>query len=145
TLLAAGGRTCIGTDWYGNHTPPRSLLPLVSLQLAVTPGGYGTSERIDPGQALDAYTVGSATAEGMQGKKGALMPGMLADLVVLSADPMATPPEKIGEIDVMLTMVGGRIVYRRGGFAGPPQPTIGSPPPKPPRQPTIGQPPTPPP
>ncbi len=43
---------------------------------------------------------------------------MFADLVVLSADPTAVAPDKIGAIDVLLTMVGGRVVYRRGGFGG---------------------------
>jgi predicted amidohydrolase YtcJ len=136
TLAAAGVRLCMGTDWLGRHTPPRTLSPLESMQLAVTHGGFGTAERIDSAQALEAYTVGSAAAEGMQDKKGALAPGMFADLVVLSADPTAVAPDKIGAIDVLMTMVGGRVVYRRGGFAAPPPPTIGAP--RPPPPPTIG-------
>jgi predicted amidohydrolase YtcJ len=136
TLAAAGVRTCIGTDWLGTHRPPRSLSPLESMQLAVTHGGFGTSERIDSAQALEAYTIGSAAAEGMEGKKGTLAPGMLADLVALSADPSAVAPDKIGEIEVLMTMVGGRVVYRRGGFAAPPPSSIGAP--RPPPPPTIG-------
>jgi predicted amidohydrolase YtcJ len=143
TLAAAGVRTCIGTDWLGRHTPPRTLSPLLSMQLAVTHGGYGTAERIDSAQALAAYTVGSAAAEGMEGKKGALAPGMLADLVVLSADPTAVAPEEIGSIEVLMTMVGGRVVYRRGGFAAAPPPSIGPKPAPPP--PSIGPPGKPPP
>ena len=107
-------------------------------QLAVTHGGFGTAERIDSAQALEAYTVGSAAAEGMEDKKGTLAPGMFADLVVLSADPTAVAPDKIGAIEVLMTMVGGRVVYRRGGFAAPPPPTIGAP--RPPPPPTIGPP-----
>jgi predicted amidohydrolase YtcJ len=143
TLIAAGVRTCIGTDWYGHHTPARSLAPLESVEQAVTHGGFGTSERIEPAQALEAYTVGSAAAEGMADKKGTLAPGMLADLVILSDDPLATPPEQLGEIEVLMTVAGGRVVYRRGGFAGPPPPTIHAPPPPP--QPSIGAPKPPPP
>ena len=142
TLAAAGVRTCIGTDWLGRHTPPRTLSPLESMQLAVTHGGFGTAERIDSAQALEAYTLGSAAAEGMQDKKGTLAPGMLADLVVLSADPTAVAPDKIAEIEVLMTMVGGRVVYRRGGFAAPPPPSIGTP--RPPPPPTIGPAPPPP-
>jgi predicted amidohydrolase YtcJ len=138
TLAAAGVRTCIGTDWVGRHVPRRTLSPLESIELAVTHGGYGTAERIDSAQALEAYTVGSAAAEGMQDKKGTLAPGMFADLVVLSADPTAVAPDRIGAIDVLLTMVGGRIVYRRGGFAAPPPASIGAP--RPPAPPTIGPP-----
>jgi len=136
TLAAAGVRLCIGTDWLGHHTPPRTLSPLEPMQLAVTHGGLGHDERIDSAQALEAYTIGSATAEGMQDKKGTLAPGMLADLVVLSADPTAVAPDKIAEIEVLMTVVGGRVVYRRGGFASPPPPTIGAP--RPPAPPSIG-------
>lgn len=136
TLTAAGVRLCIGTDYIGRHTPARSLSPLESMQLAVTHGGFGTAERIDSAQALAAYTVGSAAGEGMEDKKGTLAPGMLADLVVLSADPTAVAPDKIAETEVLLTMVGGRIVYRRGGFAAPPPPSIGTP--RAPPPPTIG-------
>jgi predicted amidohydrolase YtcJ len=143
TLAAAGVRTCIGTDWLGHHVPPRTLSPLESMQLAVTHGGFGSAERIDSAQALEAYTVGSAAAESMDAEKGTLAPGMFADLVVLSADPTAVAPAEIGAIEVVMTMVGGRIVYRRGGFGGPPPPSIGSP--RPPAPPTIGAPrPTPP-
>ena len=136
TLAAAGVRTCIGTDWLGTHRPPRTLSPLESMQLAVTHGGYGTVERIDSAQALEAYTVGSAAAEGMDDVKGTLAPGMFADLVVLSADPTAVAPDKIGSIEVLLTMDGGRVVYRRGGFGAPPPSSIGAP--RPPAPPSIG-------
>lgn len=125
TLAAAGVRLCIGTDYVGRHTPPRPLSPLASVQLAVTHGGYGTAERINTAEALAAYTAGSAAAEGMAAQKGTLSPGKWADLIVLSADPTAVAPDKIGEIEVLLTMVGGRVVYRRGGFGAPPPSSIG--------------------
>ncbi|MDB4970884.1 MAG: hypothetical protein JWN44_6573 [Myxococcales bacterium] len=149
TIIQGGVRSCIGSDWYGHHTPARTLAPLESLKLAVTHGGFGTAERIDPVQALEAYTVGSATAEGMQALKGTLAPGMLADLVLLSADPTATAPEHLTEIEVVMTIVGGRVVYRRAAAPGvsegapPPQPTIG--PPRRPPPPSIGPPQHPPP
>lgn len=138
TLLAAGVKLCFGTDWLGRHAPARLLSPLSGVQLAVTHGGYGTAERIGVAEALEAYTVGSATAEDMESQKGALQPGRFADLVVLSADPTAVAPDKIGEIEVVLTMLGGRVVYRRGGFGTPAPPTIGPPTKRPP--PTIGPP-----
>jgi predicted amidohydrolase YtcJ len=137
TLLDAGVKLCLGTDWLGRHTPPRPLAPLWSVQTAVTHGGFGTAERIGALEALTAYTAGSAAAEGEEEDKGMLLPGMFADLVVLSADPMTRAPERLGEIDVLLTMVGGRVVHRLGGFGAPPPSTIGRPvlP-----QPTIGPP-----
>lgn len=137
TLLAAGVKLCIGTDYIGRHTPPRLLNPLSSVALAVTHGGFGTAERITAAEALAAYTAGSAAAEGMADDKGTLAPGRFADLIVLSADPTEVAPEQIAGIEVLLTMVGGRIVYRRGGFAAPPPPSIG---PRRPPPPSIGPP-----
>ncbi len=136
TLIDAGVQLCLGTDWLGRHTPPRPLSPLASLQTAVTHGGFGTVERITPLEALTAYTAGSAAAEGEGDDKGRLVPGMFADLIVLSADPLTTAPEHLGEIDVLMTMVGGRVVHRLGGFGAPPPSSIGRPNPAP--QPTIG-------
>jgi predicted amidohydrolase YtcJ len=127
TLLNAGVKLCIGTDWLGDHLPRRELAPLSSLQLAVTRNGAPSAEKISVAEALSAYTVGSATAEDEALDKGMLAPGMLADLIVLSADPLATPPDHLGEIEVLLTMVGGRVVHRRGGFGAPPPTTIGKP------------------
>jgi predicted amidohydrolase YtcJ len=144
TLMRAGVRTCIGTDWVGHHVPPRPLSPLASLELAVTHGGYGVAERVTPAEALEAYTVGSAAAEGEAHDKGALTVGRLADLVVLSADPTTLPPEQIGAIEPLLTMVGGRVVHRDAqtlpppSRTGPPPPTIGPSPTK--RPSTIGPP-----
>jgi predicted amidohydrolase YtcJ len=146
TLLGAGVRLCIGTDWLGRHTPRRPLSPLESLQLAVTHGGFGTGERISPAEALAAYTQGSASAEGQEEDKGAIIPGMFGDLVVLSGDPTAVAPEKISELEVLLTMVGGRVVYRQGSFGLPTAPPTTIDKPRPPQPPTIGpvraQPPT---
>lgn len=45
--------------------------------------------------------------------RGALAPGIWADLAVLSADPLATPPERLAEIVVEQTYVGGGLVYER--------------------------------
>jgi predicted amidohydrolase YtcJ len=116
TLAAAGVRTCIGTDWVGAHQPPRPLAPLESIALAVTHGGLGERERVSARAALEAYTVGSAAAEGMAGQTGALVVGQLGDLVVLSSDPTAVQPEAISAVQVVMTVVGGRIVFRGNGL-----------------------------
>ena len=129
TLRDAGVRTCIGTDWVGRHQPARPLSPLNGIALAVTRDGLGAKEALTPAEALEAYTVGSATAENMQGEKGVLAAGKLADLVALSDDPTSVPPERLSAISVLMTMVGGRIVQHAPGFAEPsrraPPSTIG--------------------
>jgi predicted amidohydrolase YtcJ len=139
TLRDAGVRLCLGSDWVGRHLPPRSLAPLEGIELAVTHGGLGEKERIGAAEALEAYTAGSAAAEGRE-EKGTLQPGKLADLVVISDDPTAVPPERIGSLEVLLTMVGGRVVHRQAGYAEPvkraPPSTIGPVPGH--RPPTIG-------
>jgi predicted amidohydrolase YtcJ len=142
TLLQAGVRTCIGTDWVGAHYPPRPLSPMNSIQLAVGRGGFGTTERIGAGDALEAYTLGSATAEGLDAQKGSLAVGKLADLAVLSDDPETIAVDKLNAVRVLLTMVGGRIVWSSGDLQlppahRPPPPTIG---PATKQPPTIGPP-----
>ncbi len=138
TLIAAGVRTCIGTDFVGEHVPPRPISPLKTIELAATHGGFGEAERISAAEALEAYTAGSAAAEGQGALKGTLEPGKLADLVVLSEDPTRIEPARIGEVEVLLTMVDGKVVYRSRDLAGQgPPPTIG---PRTAPQPSIGPP-----
>jgi predicted amidohydrolase YtcJ len=69
-------------------------------------------------QALRLYTEGSAWFVFDDGKRGALAVGRQADLAVLSKDYLTVPTEEIGGIVSLLTMVGGRIVYGAGPFAG---------------------------
>jgi predicted amidohydrolase YtcJ len=61
--------------------------------------------------ALRALTINGAYATFEEEIKGSLAPGKLADLVVLSDDPLAVSIEAVNEIDVHLTMIGGRIEY----------------------------------
>ena len=110
TLLDAGVTTCIGTDFVGKHVPERSLAPLHSLMLAVTHGGYGTQQRITTEEALRAYTIGSARAEG-RSDLGVIRVGALGDLTGLSADPFRVAAEEIDKITVRYTIVGGTVVY----------------------------------
>ena len=64
-------------------------------------------------QAIVAYTRGSAAAEGLDDRKGTLMTGMLADLVVLSQDIFRVPPAELGKTEAVMVMVGGRVVYQK--------------------------------
>lgn len=75
------------------------------------------SERITPEQALRAYTVGSAYAGHEEAVKGRLVEGMLADAVVLDADLLEIDPERIAEVGVQATVVGGELAYDAAGFA----------------------------
>jgi predicted amidohydrolase YtcJ len=59
---------------------------------------------------LVASTVGPAWLAGDEHRRGKLLPGYLADLVVLSADPVTVPTDELPSVEVTATMVGGRWV-----------------------------------
>ena len=66
--------------------------------------------------ALWLYTVGSSWFSGEDGKKGAIAPGQLADLAVLSEDYFSVPEERIKQLESVLTIVGGKPVYATAEF-----------------------------
>ena len=63
------------------------------------------------GQALHATCVAPAWLCGDERRRGKLLPGYLADLVVLDRDPLDCSLEALGEIGVVATMLGGRWVH----------------------------------
>jgi predicted amidohydrolase YtcJ len=65
-------------------------------------------------QALGAYTVGGARALGVEAEAGSIEPGKRADLVALSSDPLAADPDRLCELTVDRTWVGGELVFARG-------------------------------
>ena len=78
---------------------------------AGNPAGALTRE-----QALVAYTSGAAYAEFAEDSKGRLMPGMLADLAILSQDIFTVPTADLPKTVSVLTMVGGRVVHAAAGI-----------------------------
>ena len=58
-------------------------------------------------QAVRAWTAGSAFAEGMEVDKGTLAPGMLADFVALEQDPFEVVDERVADVQVVATWIGG--------------------------------------
>jgi predicted amidohydrolase YtcJ len=62
-------------------------------------------------EALRSYTANAARALGVEDEAGTLLPGRRADLVVLSGDPLAADPERLGELDVRATYVDGRRAF----------------------------------
>lgn len=114
----------IGTD-ATRITSYNPFLTLYWLVTGNTVGGlnlYPEHNRLGREEALRLYTVGSSWFSGEIGKKGALAPGQLADLAVLSADYFTVADEALKAIESVLTIVGGKIVYAAGELAplGPP-------------------------
>ena len=64
-------------------------------------------------EALAAYTLEGAYAEFREDRKGVLKPGFLADLVVLSGDLDATPPDALRQIRPLATVCGGRVTFEQ--------------------------------
>jgi len=114
SMLDAGAPLAFGTDW-----PVAPLNPLLGIYAAVTratldgkhPEGWFPEQRLTVDEALRAYTQGSAYAAFQEDDKGTLAPGKLADVIVLSDDPFKIAPEKIRDLKVTMTIVGGRAAY----------------------------------
>jgi predicted amidohydrolase YtcJ len=100
--------------WHSDDTADIVDLPLDGAALAgARPTGkfYTPQQRVTVRQAVDAYTKGSAYAEFAESRVGTLEVGKFADLAVLSQDIFSAPPKSVGKTRVLLTMVGGQIVY----------------------------------
>jgi len=114
TFLDRGVRLALGTDW---SVAP--LDPMQTIYAAVTratldgkhPEGWVPEEKIAVKEAVVAYTSGSAYAEFQENEKGTLVPGKLADLVILSDDIFSIDPRAIRDAKVLTTIVGGRVVH----------------------------------
>jgi len=117
-MLSAGVPVGAGTD----ATRVASYNPFVSLYWLVagkTIGGtpiYTDANRLERMEALRLWTVGSAWFSSEERKKGALVPGQLADLAVLSADYFSVPEDQIKSLESVLTIVGGKPVYGSAEF-----------------------------
>jgi predicted amidohydrolase YtcJ len=114
-LLDSGARLVFGSD-----VPVETLDVLQGLYAATArrrangypEGGWYPDERITLDEAVAAYTLGPAWAEGEEAHRGTIDPGKLADLVVLADDIFAGPPELLLQTRVVGTLVGGGWAYR---------------------------------
>ena len=117
SLLNAGVKVSLATD----NVPVSPFLPIWQ---TVARTSYQTKERIGAAEALsraDALrcaTVGGAYLTFDENKKGSLEVGKLADLAVVSADPLVTEESSIPDTHSLMTMVGGRIVHETPNWLG---------------------------
>ncbi len=116
SVLDAGGVLACGSD-----SPIEPLNPWTGVHAAVTrrrrdgwpgPDGWFPEQRLTVAETLLGYTRGAAVAGGMPGRARGLVPGALADLVVLDRDPFTCDPEALPEITAAATMVGGEWRWR---------------------------------
>jgi len=106
---------------FGSDAPVESLNPWLSVHAAVTrqrpgnipPAGWHPEQCLNVEEALWGFTGGAAVAAGATHEQGTLVPGMLADLAVLSADPFKIKPADLHAVQAELTMIEGEVVWER--------------------------------
>lgn len=105
---------------YGTDCPVEDCNPFPNIYMAVTrknregrpEDGFYPEECVDVETAIDAYTIESAYAEFMEDRKGRIKEGYYADVVLLDRDIFTVDPMEIKDILPVMTMVGGKIVYK---------------------------------
>lgn len=114
SLLDSGAVVTNGTD-----APVEDVDPIASFYASVTrrrPDSdlvFFPEQGMTRAEALHSYTLANAYAAFEEDLKGSLSPGKLADIVVLSKDLINCPEEEILDAEVMLTLVGGEVKYRK--------------------------------
>jgi predicted amidohydrolase YtcJ len=96
----------------GSDCPVEPIHPLLGIWAAVARESF-PEERLTVDEALSLYTINAAFASFEENIKGSIETGKLADLVILSQDPHEVSPENIKDIEVAMTIVGGKIVYTK--------------------------------
>lgn len=107
---------------YGTDAPVENFNPFPNICMAVTrkdkegypAEGFYPQECVDIYEAVDAYTLESAYVEFMEDRKGRIREGFYADMTLLDSDIFTVDPIRIKDIRPVMTMVGGKIVYRQG-------------------------------
>src|SRR5262249_17328829 len=112
SFLDAGIRATAGSDFS-----PGPFAPLMGIQGMVTRTGWngetwGANQRVTVDEALQISTLNGAYASREEAIKGSITPGKLADFVIMADDPHAVDKEKIKDIQIVRTVVGGSTVYQ---------------------------------
>lgn len=106
---------------FGSDAPVAPINPMLGIHAAVTrrdergrpAGGWYADERLNVPEAIYGYTMAPAIVAGKQAVQGSITPGKWADMIVLSRDLFAVPPEMILETEVDVTVFAREIVYHR--------------------------------
>src|SRR5262249_43302435 len=112
SFLDAGIHAAAGSDFS-----PGPFAPLMGIQGMMTRTGWdgktwGANQRVSVDEALQINTLNGAYASFEENIKGSITPGKLADFVVLSDDLHTVKPEKIKDISIVRTVVGGNTAYQ---------------------------------
>ena len=116
SLLATGVHLTLNSDF-----PGETLNPFYGMYAALTrrspegdpPGGWYPEQCLSRSEVLKAYTLEAAYSEFSEDLKGKLLPGMLADFIILSRDIRRIPVQDFLSLEVEATFLGGEQVYSR--------------------------------
>jgi predicted amidohydrolase YtcJ len=119
-LLRSGARLAAGSDWaVSSANPMRAIHVAVNRSLQGAAGAeaepFLPNQGLALGEAIAAYTIGSAYVNHLDDETGTIEPGKLADVVVLDRDPFAVPAGDIGSTAVLATYVQGDPVFLSAG------------------------------
>jgi predicted amidohydrolase YtcJ len=113
TYLDQGFVVAAGTDSAVVPYPPLWVIYHFVSRDTISGGVMGADQKISRREALQLSTINNAYLTFEESVKGSIEPGKLADLVVLPDDILTVPDKRIEQMQVELTMVGGKVVYRR--------------------------------
>jgi predicted amidohydrolase YtcJ len=116
TYLDAGLLVSSGTDAPVVPYPPLWTIYHFVTRDTMTGGVMGADQKITRQEALRLSTINNARLMFEESIKGSIEIGKVADLVVLSEDLLTAPEARVRDAEVVMTMVGGRIVYARSGW-----------------------------
>lgn len=116
SFLDNGIKMCFGSDWTVGP-----LDPLLGIYAAATrrtidganPNGWYPEQKITVKEAIECYTVNNAYAAFEENEKGSITVGKLADFVLLSDDILSIDPTAIERTQVVMTVLGGKIIYEK--------------------------------
>jgi predicted amidohydrolase YtcJ len=111
TLLDAGAFVCNGSDAPIEELDPLAGIVAGVLRTVDDRPAWHPEQAVTVEEAFAATCVNPPWLAGDERRRGKLLPGYLADLVVLDRDPFAIEPEELPEVQVVATMVGGRWVH----------------------------------
>jgi predicted amidohydrolase YtcJ len=117
-LMDQGVPVAVGSDWPGlGKIEPLKGIKALATRVADVGLPLQTDAALSTAEALDLYATNNAYVDFSEDRKGALEPGKLADLVVLSDDPLAVAPDRLGDVEVLATVIGGQFAYETGMFS----------------------------
>lgn len=122
SVTKTGAGVAAGSDWSVSSMNPLEAIQIAMTRRALTDSAVPSwipDERVDLATMLRAYTLGGARASDHDSLTGTLTVGKAADVIVLSEDLFALPAHRIHTARVLLTLLGGRAVYRDSALALP--------------------------